>query len=61
MQRPENSSLFRCFLAWRVAGYICMSLLANLALLFVYSFCLEIISENAGVIKDQTGEIVLGK
>jgi len=22
MQRPENSSLFRCFLAWRLAGYL---------------------------------------
>jgi len=22
MQRPENSTLFCCFLAWRLAGYI---------------------------------------
>jgi hypothetical protein len=22
MQRPENSSLFRCFLAWRLAGVV---------------------------------------
>jgi len=26
MQRPANSNLFRCLLAWRLAGYISMSL-----------------------------------
>jgi hypothetical protein len=26
MQRPENSSLFRCFLAWRFAGKYLMAM-----------------------------------